>query len=192
MESSYLIQRLLKPYPVKEGSILKDNPFAFGGGLMNGGLSNDAMDLLRPIFRFDYMGSAEFEFGEVPKTLSKIAENRDKYIAFEFLVKYKYDSWFKKRQTVEGKKSVYVICQAEWVDEVKSVICHHANNARRKGDKYFTKEAVFLDRSLALLEGDDWAKDYQGWLELDNGYFFFSNKEMFDKVCTLFEIKKEQ
>ena len=56
----YLIQRL-------EKSKNYVNPFSFGGGLVNGGLSKDAMSLLKPIFSFDYMGSAEFDFGVLPK-----------------------------------------------------------------------------------------------------------------------------
>lgn len=58
LKQTYLVQRLNRP---TNGY---DNPFSFGGGLKNGGLSEDAMKLLRPIFSFDYMGSAEFEFGE--------------------------------------------------------------------------------------------------------------------------------
>jgi len=189
MESSYLIQRLLKPYKNPVG-VLKDNPFSFGGGLVNGGLSNEAMDLLRPIFRFDYMGSAEFEFGEVPRTLSKIVENKDKYIAWEFLVNYRYESWFKKKETFTGKKPVYVICQKDWIDNVKDVIWYHAKNSYGN-TQHYTKECVFLNRALAENCEDEWPKKYQGWLELDNGYFFFSNKEMFDKTCELFGITKE-
>jgi hypothetical protein len=69
--SSYLIQRLEEPW----GGMaqFKDNPFSFGGGLRNGGLSQEAMDLIRGIWSFDYMGSAEFEFGAVPEALNAIA-----------------------------------------------------------------------------------------------------------------------
>ena len=41
--------------------------------MRNGGLSSEAMDLIRGIWAFDYMGAAEFEFGAVPKALQKIA-----------------------------------------------------------------------------------------------------------------------
>ena len=71
MKRTYLIQRLEKPRTLKIAGVeLKDNPFSFGGGLRNGGLSKDATDLLRPLFSFDYMGAAEFEFGAVPEALS--------------------------------------------------------------------------------------------------------------------------
>lgn len=59
LEQTWLIQRLNKPYPRKDsiGEI-----FSFGGGLKNGGLSDNAMALLRPIFSFEYMGAAEFDY----------------------------------------------------------------------------------------------------------------------------------
>ncbi len=43
MEKTHLIQRLKEP-------IGRTNPFSFGGGgLVNGGLSEKAMELLKPI-----------------------------------------------------------------------------------------------------------------------------------------------
>ena len=71
----WLIQRLHKPESFKLAGVETDNPFSFGGGLINGGLSKEAMDLLRPIFSFDYMGAAEFEFGEVSKALTALARS---------------------------------------------------------------------------------------------------------------------
>jgi hypothetical protein len=73
LNNTWLIQRLEKSH----GNY--DNPFSFGGGLKNGGLSPDAMNLLRPIFSFDYMGSAEFEFGAIPKSLKYMADNINTY-----------------------------------------------------------------------------------------------------------------
>ncbi len=57
MRDSWLIQRLKPAYPGLV-QLWVDNPFAFGGGLRNGGLSGEAMNLLRGIFSFDYMGAA--------------------------------------------------------------------------------------------------------------------------------------
>lgn len=74
LDRSWLVQRLRKP-PKREHPIFgKDNPFSFGGGLQNGGLSGEAMDLLREVWSFDYMGAAEFEWGAVPEALSRLAK----------------------------------------------------------------------------------------------------------------------
>ena len=69
LRSTYLVQRLKKPY---KGNA--DNPFNFGGGLLRGGMNEEAYRALNQIFTFDYMGSAEFEFGAVPKAIDVIAE----------------------------------------------------------------------------------------------------------------------
>jgi hypothetical protein len=79
-ENPYLVQRLQRPYKGKEGGLIKDDPniFSFGGGFKNGGLSKQAMDIFKELFRFDYMGAAEFEFGAVPKAFQAIAQNAEK------------------------------------------------------------------------------------------------------------------
>lgn len=71
----YLIQRIEPP-------ITFINPFSFGGGLRNGGLLPEAMSLLKGIFSFDYMGSAEFEYGAIPNSLDHIASHHQDYLGF--------------------------------------------------------------------------------------------------------------
>ena len=78
MKRSYLIQRLLKPH---DNVML--SAFAFGGGLVNGGFSKEAMNILKSVFSFDYMGSAEFEWGAVPEFFVRLVENRKEYDFFE-------------------------------------------------------------------------------------------------------------
>ena len=175
MERSYLVQRLRLPHASKEHGALLE-AFSFGGGLKNGGLSNDAMEILRKIFSFDYMGSAEFEFGAVPKALQKIAENAKKYITFSIEI---------------SNKQIYIITQKEWKEETEKTIRAFAKNDR----DYRTKECVNLDVSInghypfGNKEKIPEHQLTQGWLELDNGYFFFINKDMFETTAKLFGIK---
>lgn len=68
----FLIQRLVEPRK-DANPIIGSNPFVFGGGLKNGGLSDEATKLLDPLFGYDYMGSAEFEFGALPKAYQQLA-----------------------------------------------------------------------------------------------------------------------
>lgn len=175
MIQSYLIQRLQQPYKgTAQGPLAHDNPFAFGGGLRNGGLTKDAMDILRDIFTFDYMGSAEFEFGAVPAALSRIA-NSHALTAFSFTVPYTYRFWT-TQQDATGSGIVHVLCNETDRGEITDRIKGWA-----KGSGGRTKESVRLDAALA---GE--ANRTAGWLELDNGYFFFTDKEMFDKTVALF------
>ncbi len=169
MKKSWLVQRLQKPW--KNVNRKSSNVFAFGGGLQNGGLSDKASELLADIFRFNYMGSAEFEFGALHEALDRIAKSREHFIATSVVVEGK-----------PGKKvNVFVLCNSQDVDEITSNIEIWANNPRDLP----TKDSVGLQRHLS---GDEYVSDQCGWLELYNGYFFFTDKEMFDKTRILFGI----
>lgn len=181
MNTSYLIQRLLKPFQQKTKGISVAEVFAFGGGLQRGGLSKEAWDLLAPIFRFDYMGAAEFEFGAVPETLAKIFDEKDKYESFVDKVKYEYKSW-KDDKDYTGSRDIFVICKIEDKEEVLKRIRHFAKNSYSN-----TKELVCLNESMA----EKSSREYIGWLELDNGYMFFIDEGAFRKICLLFQIKEK-
>ena len=178
MKSTYLVQRLQKPYPGCE-----NNPFVFGGGLCRGGMNETAYKLLNQIFRFDYMGSAEFEFGAVPTSIGKIVD------------------YFNAGNGVTGEMKVcgipvYYLCFKGNENEVKERIKELGTNPR----KYRTKESIFFDEALAarvpanvVPEKKDKYKfylDYIGWLELDNDFMFFLDKEAFDKLITLITSKE--
>ena len=171
MVGTYLIQRLQKPAHWKVGDKTFDNPFSFGGGLKNGGLSDKAMDLIRDIFSFDYMGSAEFEFGAVPQALRFIAEQAANKNLIDGEISLGKD------------KTVYYLCPLEYADGVASRI----RQLYRDEYKFQLKErcglADYFNRE------DEWAKRTCGWLELDNGFMFFTDKDMFIKTCTLFGIQ---
>jgi hypothetical protein len=195
MESSYLVQRLQKPYKTENNLTRLANAFSFGGGLVNGGIPEEGMKLLKDIFRFDYMGAAEFEFGAVPKALSKISENYENLIGFKIMAPYLYEGWDKGKKEFKGIKPVYILCHKDDRDEVVKRIKKWAKCNYQSKD-FLTKEAVNLNLSLAsqqLLEEKirDYVNDTVGWLELDNGYFFFTDEEMFQKTCDLFDVKVE-
>ncbi len=193
-EQTYLIQRLQKPLVIegknKDSVLAKlviDNPFAFGGG--GGGLSKEAMDILRDVLRFDYMGSAEFEFGAVPEALQTIIKSKT-LIATEISVKARLSEyWYKKdkcgRRTDKERpfetKTVYVICPKEMLDHVTTTVKMCATNEISLG----LKEACRLDRGLF----PENAYDPVGWLELDNGFMFFADKEMFENMCKIFQVE---
>jgi hypothetical protein len=161
----YLIQRLEKPQGFT-------NPFNFGGGLKNGGLSDDAMKLIKNIFSFDYMGSAEFEYGAVPDAMNKIAKNHESYSSHEVKVKPKKGN----------VGNVYVICNDNITTDVISWIKKKGQDEYNKNQR--TKEHVGLHESLT---NDEFR--IKGWLELDNAFFFFTDKGMYEKTKLLFGIE---
>lgn len=187
MQDSWLVQRLNKPHaPLGQ---IKDNPFNFGGGLQNGGLRSEAMDLLRGIFSFDYMGAAEFEWGAVPKALNEIA-NADSLKAYEFGIPFTKveKSWRSEDEHPTGTASIYVLCPGEWGDEVQDRITAWA---AKDGDYESGVRLKERTRLAASLRGDEFAGTC-GWLELDNGFLFFTDRQMWEQTCALFGIDVDE
>lgn len=207
IERPWLIQRLQEPMRVPENAnpILKAmaagaaGPFSFGGGYVRGGLTEEANKILGEIFSFDYMGSAEFEFGAVPKALSELVKDQKDLVAFEMTVdmedvepnlrrKYpRLNSKGKKEilpERPKGTKPVYVLCRRGHLDAVTNTV-----RALAKGESVFgLKEYCGLSEALDPLEKS--GRLAVGWLEIDNGYFFFTDKEMFKKTALLFTGKE--
>ena len=186
MKNSWLIQRLQSSFEDTDTPLSKLlGVFSFGGEFVNGGLSKEAMDLLSPIFSFDYMGAAEYEWGVVPETLNKIAKNIKNYVPKKIDVSYKYHEYSflpeSKEGTKLGKDIIYVLCLKDDFNEIKDRISKWAIGLGL-GE---TRDYIGLDKSLAFPD----KTRVKGWLELDNGFLFFTDKEMFEKLCCLFEIK---
>lgn len=159
MSRSFLIQRLNKPV----GFV---NPFSFGGGLVNGGLSEKASDMLSEIFSFDYMGAAEFEWGAVPAALQFVAEQAS------------------AGKLVSGQhQGVYYIAPLAYEEGVKRVIDQLINNEYDLRLKERCGLATALNRQSAETRGP------VGWLELDNGFFMFVDQEMFENTKRVFGIE---
>lgn len=158
MVRSFLIQRLNKPTP--------PNPFSFGGGLSNGGLSGVTTSVLSGIFSFDYMGAAEFEFGAIPVALQFIATQA------------------KKKKITSGKiGDIFYICPNSYRDGVLDIIVRLLADESSLGLKEHCGLADHFDNK-ALYDGET-----LGWLELDNGFMFFVDQEMFEKTKLLFGIQ---
>ena len=175
MKSTYLIQRLKRPYPKargeKETAIQQlANAFAFGGGLKDGGIPAEGMKLLRNVFRFDYMGSAEFEFGAVPKALAKIVDERENYVS-GLIVGFGQDL-----------AKIFYLCHKDHSEEVQERIKWLATDEYKN---FHLKQRCSLKESL---EGKEYHKEVCGWLELDNAFMFFTDEVMFERVLKMFGI----
>lgn len=160
MKKPYLIQRLNAPH----NNVLA-SAFSFGGGLVNGGISKEGMQLLKSIFSFDYMGSSEFEWGAVPTALQELV---------------------KSNLTTTEHLNVYIIAPKEIMDDVKDWI-----TLAVKDKQEYTKEYVGLKQALAK---EQYSRTL-GWLKIENDkyckepFMFFVDKTMFESTCKLFDIK---
>ena len=154
------LQRLTKP---------TGNDIYSGGGLKNLGLSPKAVDLLSPVFGFDYMGDAGFEFGAIPQALTFIWTEAQKN---RFL-------FFGSKIVSGSYTQIHYICPRTYKPSVKKTIEGLLTNEDKMG----------LDRPCGLqtsLDQTNSQPDVVGWLEVDNGFFLFTNKNMFQKTKKLF------
>lgn len=191
MERSYLIQRLERPWRTSEEHPLfgKDNPFSFGGGLRNGGLSEEAMNLTRELWQYDYMGSAEFEWGAVPEALQKMAKTELEATSFTIDLNDVAKDWRdKSKKAVKGEATIYTLAPPSFRDEIERRIrAYAAESYIPKDPELRLKEATHLASTLRPYSEYDGRT--VGWLELDNGYMFFTDEDMFKGACSLFGVE---
>lgn len=162
-QTPYLVQRLNKP-PVTQN-------LEFEKGLISKErLSKEVGVIFADIMSFDYMGSAEFEWGALPKSL-------------EYCIKYAKDNDLMACEvditTIKDiTKPVYYICHKDIEENVVSWI-------RKAGrwEEPRCKEGVRLMDSLH-------EKEYSkcGWYDLENRFWFFTNRKMFLTVKKLFGV----
>ena len=174
MERIHLVQRLKRPWDTESCMTAFSDSLAFGGGLINGGLTDEARGILGRIFRFDYMGASEFEWGAVPKALERISTNYKKYLTTTFQVVV--------RSGVEA--TVYAIVPKEHeaviVEWIKAAALDEWALPGR------LKESLHFDRAL---NGDGPYQDYVGWLELGTGFFFFVDEDTFKATAKIFGVR---
>lgn len=158
---TWLIQRLHKP-------LGKPNPFSFGGGYKNGGFSDNVANTLSKICGFDYMGSAEYEFGDVPKAFKNLMTSE---LIFG--------------QTVYKDEYVFIITSKENFEGVKELV-EGGMNVESKDGNYF------YDSVNQIISGED--PYVVGWLGIGKTTPFIVtiNQEMADRFKELFtEVQKQ-
>ena len=197
MKTTTLIQRVCPPYPQTNGPVVA-SPFSFGGGLRNGGLGKEAVELLGPIFSFAYMGAAEFEFGAVPEAFGKIlTASQEVGLVYEELeiptkdIKLKWQP--KDAVPVETKTvKVWVVCakpdKEEILDRVKFIICKESSfgySTPERDGTVMLRERTNLGQELKLPDKKD-RHSTRGGIELNNGFAVFIDEDMAKKFFALF------
>lgn len=201
MQTTYLVQRLdQKP----KNDFQKKASRVFGGGMI--GLKEEAWDLLQEHFDLHYMGAAEYEFGTVGRTLHALVLDHAKLVTFEVTlqrkdVKLNYQRQHghqmdRRREIATAHKAgvkpkrAKPYKDATFVPKTIYVICRDAHKSRvietiheLALGKVHTKENHHFDSALDPVS--EWDSKTIGWLELDNGFFFFLDKEAFDGTCKL-------
>ena len=159
----YLVQRLEK--------VNNQIELSFEKGLIKKGLCEEVGAVFANIINFSYMGSAEFEYGALPKSLEyciRYANDND-LIACEIEVISR-----------KGKSaSVYYICHKDIEESVVAWI--------RKASK---EEQPRCKEEVRLMDSIDKIYCYNacGWYGLVNRFWFFTDRKMFLNVCKLFGV----
>lgn len=174
LKTTWLVQRLQKPY---KGNA--DNPFNFGGGLPRGGMNEEGYRALNQIFTFDYMGAAEFEFGAVPKAIYALAKGfaEGNGVTGEF--------------KIDGVPVYYLThknIEKETMQRIKDLAKDpYITKIRLKEWTAFDSAIAARNGTLANKRGLDSAMERIGWIELDNCFMWFVDKEAFEKFKIMVE-----
>lgn len=169
------------------------NPYSFGGGLVHGGIPEETMGRLSTVLSFDYMGAGEYEFGAAAAALGRVAERAadGTYRAWSFARRITPVSRWLRREgdpqpwpgnlpASSGPVPVYVIANPALRGPITHQILTWARNPSAEFRQL--KEPALVGRSL-LAPDDDTPT---GWLDLVNGYLFFSDAAQFAQVAAFF------
>ncbi len=176
-ERPRLLQRLRAPAG-------RDNPYAFGAGGTGGGLGEEAMDLLRPVWAFDYMGAGEYEMGAVGDALARVYDGfaDGSYEVWEANVRlpaapsYELGAKDAARVVIFGPPRHRAAIEADL----------------RRWARWPGTEARDLKVMIGIawvLRGED-RRDARGWLDLNNGLLVFTDHEMAQRASELFSEAK--
>lgn len=200
-----LIQRLNPPQEAGPGGLTASEVFSFGGGLKNGGLGDEAMALLKPHFSFDYMGAAEFEFGDLPKSLSGLLEQAKKKEAVARILEINVTPAKEPDPEKQGyqprassrkkpvKAKVYVIAASEeHLETIRTFIESQTitdDYGWPKSKDFPTKEMTMIWNALALPESEKGYRNTIGGIDIQYSWMWLKRRETFEAMCEIFDLE---
>lgn len=173
----YLIQIVKKPIDLNTCSNRNDwllKSFKFGGKTEEfGGFNTSQIDRIASIMSFKGMGSSQYEWGAVPCSFEYFTKNS--FTNFNFDLK-------------NYPVTIYVICNTQHIKQIKKFInklsvCSDWSDLRK--NKFNLRDLTYFKQSIEnFIETGD--TEYAGWLQLDNPFFFFLDKKMYQNLLNLF------
>ena len=198
--STWLLQRLKPPFANQSELTERWNSLSFGGGYKNGGLSDEALKLFSQFIQFDYMGAAEFEYGAVPKafkamtqpgselTASRHAVSGPRYVGF-FDLKGSPDERRQEKARREQEirtAEIFILSPKRLLPHVEEIIDQLARLGNDRGE---LQETADFPRAAFGDPKSDRYLNTVGWLELDNGFMFFTDRTMFEACARIFGVE---
>ena len=113
---------------------------------------------LDSILEFDYMGSSEFEWGALPKSLAQIRKQINNYSCFDVVV---------------SGKTITVFCQELHLSSIEQYLSELAQNKMSLKefsafDSYINNSGFFKDR-------------FDLWWDIENGLMFWKKNDEFER-----------
>jgi hypothetical protein len=147
-----------------------NNPYLIQRAKFDNNPSRSGIDKL---LSFDYMGSAEFEFGALGKSLARIRKDIGEYNVFKYTF------------TKTPDKTVSVLCRKDQNEFIPEILEKLAEN------KFRLKEYCDL---IDFLNPTDETKKYRSnndfWWDIDNDWFFWKQDDNFDTLLSFcFDLK---
>jgi hypothetical protein len=172
---SYLVQRLNRIYrPMeepKEAWKLEADKFP-----------DSALESRQKIYDYDYMGAAEFEFGEIPRVLKALLKDASKLVTYQLSLPVFWEPFGKTPNPPEQPKPIYLLCRKEVLEKVIERVAHLLKTPYHK---LYTKESLRVDEAFCNRDKDRGPRGV-GWLELNNGFYFFADKTVWRYTTKLF------
>jgi hypothetical protein len=174
-KSTWLVQRLTQSFMLET-----IEPKGVWKLIKDGKVSEESMKLRAQIHSYDYMGSAEFEYGAIPEVVKSLIVS--KLIAFSFDTKVTWQLYNADCGTMTREHTIYVLCRDGQEEDVEKRIKELVSDKERDFN---------LKESMRLGNGFEKQKDGKpsrlvGWLEIDNGFYFFSDKKTWQCMTKLY------
>jgi hypothetical protein len=175
-----LIQRLEKPWEEKASKWDIHTPTL--------GFSPEFLKMIDEVMCFDYMGSAEFEWGALPKAFRAYAEELEKgnittqTLSLECLKPdYIWPPEIEDKIPDSKFADIYIIAPKKLMDKVIYFVETLGIEEPRLKELSKFRNAVFAEDVLKHTDHAS-GKRTVGWFDIKNLFFFFRDKEMFDNM----------
>jgi hypothetical protein len=143
----------------------------------DGKISTESMDAHKAIYDYDYMGAAEFEFGAIPKILKEMIARKMTAFPIDCLVSVDDYSTVKQSRT----SPVYILCPEDQVEQRVVLLMGEKTPRLKEGLQKYKAYGQ---------KGGRTAHDVVGWLEMDNGFYFFADKQAWQYTTKLYTGEK--
>lgn len=176
-----LVQRLQAP----RGAA---NPFT--GEVQMG---QQAIELLRNVMSFDYMGAYEFENGDTRKALAAMYDGRADLVVREIEVDVAKpeDTLYKKFNAEAPPKktqTVYIISPSAHAGKVEAFLHQLGQMPHAEEFKILKRESQFRENVFADSDRSPPKSPVIGWLDIKNRFFFFTDRQMFEGTAKIFDV----